>query len=334
MRAIAVTTIADQDSIGVSRLIRLSEICSAELVLIGDKKSPRWEEDKLPGNVHYFSIEDQNSRWPKLSKLIPLNHYGRKNLAYLWAIENGVEILLDTDDDNFSELDVFSHDIKLFRTIPVSKEWINVYAYFGQTKLWPRGLPLEEAMSPILETVDKLEEPQWHCFQAVVDGDPDLDAIGRMLYPESHTFRDQPPLLLEKGQFCPTNSQATLWKKELFPCLYLPVTAPFRMTDIWRGIVMNGFLHSREYKTLFGKLGVNQSRNAHNLLSDFKDEVAGHLSSRLVKQIADRFWLEGNSLGFSIVLKQIYRDLSQKQIVDTNEAEVLSVFLEEMERFV
>lgn len=333
MRAIAVTTIADQDSMGVSRLIRLSEICSAELVLIGDKKSPAWNQDRLPSNVHYFSIKDQNNKWPKLSKLIPLNHYGRKNLAYLWAIENGVELLLDTDDDNFSELDVFSQNINSYRSLPISKEWINVYAYFGQTKLWPRGLPLEEAMYPLLETVNKNEEPEWHCFQAVVDGDPDLDAIGRMLYPESHTFEDLPPLLLQKGQFCPTNSQATIWKKELFPCLYLPVTAPFRMTDIWRGMVMNGFLLSRGYKTLFGKLGVNQLRNAHNLLSDFKDEVAGHLSSRMVKQIADKYWLEENSFDYLLILKEIYHDLCQKKIVGANEEEVLNVFLEEVERF-
>lgn len=327
MRAIAVTTIAGQNSIGVNRLIKWSEICSAELVLIGDKKSPKWDKDKLPRNVHYFSIEDQNSRWPKLSKLIPLNHYGRKNLAYLWAIENGVEILLDTDDDNFSELDVFSHNTNAYRTISSSKEWVNVYAYFGKINIWPRGLPLDEAMAPRLETITHVGEPDWHCFQAVVDGDPDLDAIGRMLYPENHTFEDQPALLLEKGQFCPTNSQATLWKKELIPHLYLPVTAPFRMTDIWRGIVMSGFLHLRGYKTLFGKLGINQLRNAHDLISDFQDEVAGHVSSRIVKRIADKSWLESQNLHYSDVLLNLYRALIQSRIIETNEEKTLAEFL-------
>lgn len=332
MRAIAVTTIAAQDSIGVDRLIKLSEVCSAELVLIGDKKSPSWDKKRLPRNVHFFSVEDQNARWPKLSALIPLNHYGRKNLAYLWAVEHGIDILFDTDDDNFSEIDIFSQTTDSFRTISTAKEWINVYAYFGQAKLWPRGLPLDEVMAPIVETTNHNAEPGWHCYQSIVDGDPDLDAIGRMLYPENHRFDNQPPLLLENGQFCPTNSQATLWKKELFPYLYLPVTAPFRMTDIWRGIVMNALIQNRGYRTLFGKLGVNQSRNAHNVISDFKDEIAGHLYTRLVKQIADKFWLKEESLDYLLSLKEIYRELSQRQIVDEEEEQVLNVFLEEIER--
>jgi len=332
MRAIAVTTIADQDSLGVKRLIKWSEICSAQLVLMGDKKSPVWNKNKLPRNVHYFSIEDQNFRWPRLSQLIPLNHYGRKNLAYLWAIENGIEILLDTDDDNFSESDVFAPSTMPHRRLPEAKEWINVYAYFGQTKLWPRGLPLDEAMFPIQKTVDCVEEIEWHCFQAVVDGDPDLDAIGRMLYPESHIFENQPPLLLQNGMFCPTNSQATLWKRELFPYLYLPVTAPFRMTDIWRGIVMSGFMNLMGYKTLFGKIGVAQMRNLHNLISDFQDEVAGHINSKLVKQNSDSYWLANNATSHHLVLGQIYENLGQRRIVAQNEVQVLDIFLEEIER--
>ena len=245
MRAIAVTTIASQDSIGIKRLIRMSEICSAQLVLIGDKKTPIWEKKKLPSNVHFLSIDDQNQKWPTLSRLMPINHYGRKNLAYLWAIENDVEILLDTDDDNFSEFDVFSIATETYRTLDSDQEWVNTYAYFGQEKLWPRGLPLDEAMTPKKETITHNGNPDWHCFQAIVDGDPDLDAIGRMLYPQNHTFGDFPPMLLRGEQFCPTNSQATLWKKSLIPLLYLPLTAPFRMTDIWRGIILSGYLETK-----------------------------------------------------------------------------------------
>lgn len=330
MRAIAVTTIADQDSLGVKRLIKWSEICSAQLVLMGDKKSPVWNKNRLPRNVHYFSIEEQNFRWPRLSQLIPLNHYGRKNLAYLWAVENGIEILLDTDDDNFSESDVFAPSTKPHRKLPEAKEWVNVYAYFGQNKLWPRGLPLDEAMFPIQKTIDCVEETEWHCFQAVVDGDPDLDAIGRMLYPESHIFENQAPLLLENGTFCPTNSQATLWKRELFPYLYLPVTAPFRMTDIWRGIVLGGYMCLKGYKTFFGKLGVTQSRNVHNLIYDFQDEIQGHINNKVVRSIADMSWFEKRNLEAPSILRNIYRQLCNLNIVESNELLILDNFLKQI----
>ena len=67
------------------------------IVVVGDKKTPKsW---KYKG-VHYLSIVDQNKLFPKLSKLIPLNSYSRKNIGYLYAIKNGAEIIADGDDDN------------------------------------------------------------------------------------------------------------------------------------------------------------------------------------------------------------------------------------------
>ncbi len=331
MRAIAVTTVAGQDSPGIGRLFHLSNICSANLIIIGDKKTPVWDKKKLPTNVHFFSVEDQNERWPRLSKIMPFNHYGRKNFAYLWAIEHEVEILLDTDDDNYSEADVFSLNNANYRTIKSNLEWINVYSYFGQEKLWPRGLPLDEAMKPAEETTTALGKPEWQCFQAVVDGDPDLDAIGRMLYPEAHTFTESPPLLLRKGQFCPTNSQATLWKRELIQLLYLPVTAPFRMTDIWRGMIISGYMRTKSYGTLFGKASIIQNRNAHNLLSDFEDEVIGHIKSRIVKERADSIWLNNKELNPNQAIHRIYRELFANGIVSELEIQVLESYLREVE---
>ena len=309
MRAIAVTTIASQDSEGIQRLFRLAEICSAELVIIGDRKTPEWSNSKNPHFVHYFSVDDQIRKWPKLASLLPYNHYARKNLAYLWAIENQVEILLDTDDDNSSEVDIFNFNFENYRVVSHSQPWINVYSFFGKEFLWPRGLPLTEAYKsspPIISMRGKFE---WSCFQSLVDGDPDLDAIGRMLFPQNHTFANLAPVVLRGDQFCPTNSQATLWKKELLPLLYLPVTSSFRMTDIWRGIILSGYMSVSSMNTVFGKLAFKQDRNTHDLLNDFQDEISGHKLNSQIKELTDEVWQHWDRRHVSTGMLNIYNKL-------------------------
>ncbi len=329
VRAIAVTTISEQNSLGIQRLFQLAEISNSQLIVIGDMKTPDWKLNELPKFVHYFSIHEQAKKWPKLSGLLPLNHYARKNLAYLWALENDVDVLLDTDDDNYSEVDIFENIPYSYRLYKGSRQWVNAYAHFGRPEIWPRGLPLEEAFKP-LETTEKIESsPEWHCFQSIVDGDPDLDAIGRMLNPQQHNFVELDPLVLGNNNFCPTNSQATLWNKRLFPFLYLPITSTFRMTDIWRGIIVYGYQRKFGIQTVFGKLGFRQERNEHVLAADFIDEIPGHVHNRKIKEISDTFWgaSSGKISDFEI-FRSIYRQLVSVGILSKMEIACVNQFMD------
>ena len=335
MRAIAVTSIAAQSSPGIAKLFKLADTCSSELVIIGDKKTPVWDKSTLPNYVHYFSVEDQIEKWPSLANLLPFNHYARKNLAYLWAIEHNVSILLDTDDDNSSEVNVFENVPSNYRLIDSEVEWVNAYGYFGKHEIWPRGLPLDEARKPLSEISVVQGGLEWHCFQSIVDGDPDLDAIGRLLYPEHHDFVDSEPLLLTGNNFCPTNSQATLWKKPLLPLLYLPVTSSFRMTDIWRGIILSGYIRESSLATAFGKLGFIQDRNVHNLVSDFLDEVSGHEHNRSIRKISDGTWrdIEFCQENWASGMLSIYSQLVDKGILHSLELQCLLEFTRSAKNF-
>lgn len=328
MRAIAVTSIAAQSSPGIAKLFKLADTCSSELVIIGDKKTPVWDKSTLPSYVHYFSVEDQIEKWPSLANLLPFNHYARKNLAYLWAIEHNVSILLDTDDDNSSEVNVFENVPSNYRLIDSEVEWVNAYGYFGKHEIWPRGLPLDEARKPLAESVEVRDSLDWHCFQSIVDGDPDLDAVGRLLYPENHYFENLAPLKLTGQNFCPTNSQATLWKKPIIPLLYLPVTSSFRMTDIWRGIVLSGYMRESSFCTAIGKLGFKQDRNVHNLINDFLDEVSGHEHNREIKAISDNAWNEIESCeeNWEMGILNIYTKLIARRLLSQLDLDCLSEF--------
>jgi hypothetical protein len=51
-------------------------------------------------NCIYLDVSSQKKLFPKLSELLPYNHYCRKNLGYLYAIKKGYKIIYETDDDN------------------------------------------------------------------------------------------------------------------------------------------------------------------------------------------------------------------------------------------
>ena len=83
----------------------------------------------------------------------------------------------------------------------------------------------------------------------MVDGDPDIDAIHRLIFETTPQFSTNEALVFRKQSFCPLNSQNTLWRRKgVFPLLYLPSAVSFRFTDILRGYVAQAIIHSLDSK--------------------------------------------------------------------------------------
>ena len=122
----------------------------------------------------------------------------------------------------------------------------------------------------------------------MADGDPDVDAIYRLLFQNELNFEDNHPVLLEKGSWCSFISQNTLFFKEAFPMLYLPCHVSFRMTDIWRSFVAQAVLWSEGKKISFSAATVVQIRNQHRLMKDFADEIDGYLGNRDICEILSK----------------------------------------------
>jgi hypothetical protein len=127
--------------------------------------------------------------------------------------------------------------------------------------------------------------------QGLADLAPDVDAVWRLVDGREVTFRPGPSLYLPPGTWCPFNSQSTWWWPEAYPLLYLPSFASFRMTDIWRGFVAQRCLWELGCGLVYHGPEAVQVRNEHNLLRDFKDEVAGYLHNAEIAA-----WLGGLSL--------------------------------------
>ena len=125
-------------------LMALSRLEGWNLIVIGDKKSPKpWALN----NCTYLGVEEQKALIFKILENLPWNHYGRKNIGYLFAIKQGARIIWETDDDNIpGELwPNLLPERALISTLKTTPHPVaNIYLNFGVKKIWPRGFPLEE----------------------------------------------------------------------------------------------------------------------------------------------------------------------------------------------
>lgn len=247
------------------------------LWVMGDEKGPSSYE--LPA-TRFFSLAEQRKFSFELASLLPARHYARKNLGYLCAAQRSPDFIVETDDDNIP-LEGFwtprQRNVPARATLPDSG-WVNTYRAFTSGRIWPRGFPLEKIQGGADEIApDDLAPGDSLVQQGLANGDPDVDAIYRMICDLPFEFESAPPLRLTPNCWCPFNSQNTTFFREAFPLLYLPFHCSFRMTDIWRSFVAQRCLWEMHSSVLFSAATVFQERNEHDLRRDFEQEVPGYL---------------------------------------------------------
>lgn len=298
-----------------------------QLIVVGDKKSP--SDWRCPG-VIYLDPDEQNKLGFSILDHLPWNHYCRKMLGYLYAIKEGADIIYDTDDDNspkesWPSLPQLSGN---FKTLSGQK-FVNIYNYYSDEYIWPRGYPLDRIRYPE-EPVESESEHEVSIWQFLADEDPDVDAIYRLTIDKQIHFKNEPPVVLDAGTVCPINSQNTLFKKEVFPLLYLPAFVTFRFTDILRGLVAQPVLWQHGLRLGFGSANLVQERNPHDLMRDFKQEVPVFLHSEEVIDIANEA-LKHSSVGsMPDQLYSIYEALYDKGIVQDEEIGLLKLWLNDL----
>jgi hypothetical protein len=248
------------------------------LLIIGDSKGP-FEYD-LPG-TELWSLDRQQSLNFGLQALLPVKHYSRKNLGYLIAIERGAGLIYETDDDN-APLCGWTLRTLMAKAITLeTQHWSNVYRWFTDDLIWPRGFPLEaisdERTFPKVSAANNQTEKYAPIQQGLANNSPDVDAVWRLVLDKSFDFKKAPSILLPAGTWCPFNSQTTWWWPDTFPLLYLPSYCSFRMTDIWRSFIAQRCLWELGSGVVFHAPEVYQERNQHSLLRDFEAEVPGYL---------------------------------------------------------
>ncbi|HXM41540.1 MAG TPA: STELLO glycosyltransferase family protein [Bryobacteraceae bacterium] len=294
------------------------------VVVVGDTKTPAdWEAE----NITYLSIREQHRIFGPISQLIPVRHYSRKNLGYLFAIQNGATLILETDDDNVAGADFGVGLSAVVTGETVSHQgWVNVYKYFSDALIWPRGLPLTEIASvPPLGAVESDECP---IQSYLADDDPDVDAIYRLLYKARTSFAERPPVILNRGAWSPFNSQNTAFFEPAFALLYLPCFVSIRMTDIWRSFVAQAALWKHGYRLSFHRATMRQFRNDHDLMRDFADEIPGYLENDRIAAALRRASGESAAGDLPATARRFWQSLIDLEVVPKKELEVVDLWLD------
>ena len=245
---------------------------NCKLIVALDKKSKRFN---LKNSV-VLSTKYQEKKWPKLSKLIGWNCIQRRNFAILEAYNRGAEVIALIDDDNIPYKNWFKNiyvDKKIkCKEILTNKKIFDPVGYTNHSNLWHRGLPLELVNNRKYKIGKKnLIKPD---IQANFwNGDPDIDAVCRMIFkPECNFKKSLFPFFSKK--ISPFNSQNTLISRKVVRDYFLfPHIG--RMDDIWASF----YVTSKNYKVIYNEPTVYQQRNVHNLIKDFKDEYIGYTNS-------------------------------------------------------
>ncbi len=316
-----------------SALRELASQCKSRgytFYVIGDVPSP---PDFTIDGCEFYSLERQKQSGFKTAELLPTRHYARKNIGYLLAIRKRPVMLLETDDDNLPLPDFWNARTPRLSLPALSGNgWTNIYKYFTEANIWPRGLPLD-AIQGELPEFESLAQREMTCpiQQGLANEDPDVDAIYRLLLPLPISFRTDRRLALGRGTWCPFNSQNTAWFPEAYPLLYLPSYCSFRMTDIWRSFVAQRIAWENGWSVLFKGPDVYQERNQHNLMKDFSDEISGYLNNRKIGTQLDALKLQAGSENIGMNLIRCYEELVRMELVAAEELPLVKAWVRDIE---
>ena len=262
-------------------LQQFQKLLDWELIVVGDKKTPR--DFRLERGV-YLSPDDQERYDRQLSDAIGWNCIQRRNFGFLWAFDHGADIVATVDDDNLPD-ETWGQDLLVGKEVMVDFFETDAPCFdpVGATNhkhLWHRGFPLQLVAG---RDYSKKSKKLVRCdIQADFwNGDPDVDAIARMIYRPDCLF-DATCFPMASSAISPFNSQNTFLSRD---CLrnYWVMPHVGRMDDIWPSF----YLQSLGKKVVYHRPTVRQLRNPHDLKKDLMAEYRGYENNLdLLQQIA------------------------------------------------
>jgi len=328
----SVVTTIQAPTRSMRELVRALRRVEGSLLVCGDRKGPQVYPLK---GTELFTLERQCRLPLTLPRLLPVQHYSRKNVGYLVAMSRGAGCIYETDDDNRPNAAWKMRNRMIRAKVINGPRWCNVYRNFTDSLIWPRGFPLDKIRTSgtgKLRARGRMTEVNSPIQQGLADSSPAVDAVWRLVLDEPIHFNHADSVALQPGVWCPFNSQSTWWWSDAFPLMYLPSYCSFRTTDIWRSFVAQRCLWEMGGRVSFHTSEVVQLRNPHNLMKDFADEIPGYSrNDELVKALEEQP-LERGLDAVSTNLMKCYERLVQRGFFPTKELKLIRAWIKDLVR--
>ena len=248
------------------------------LIVVGDLKTPHKEYKKLEkefNNLKYLDPEYQEKKYKKISDLIGWNCIQRRNIGFLEAYNLGAEIIATVDDDNIP-YDFWGKEVYVNKEIYVDlystpNPVFDPLSVTDYNYLWHRGFPIQ-----LLDKKNNVRYKRKIKIKVLIqadlwDGDPDIDAIARIIYRPEVKFKNiKKPFTSNK--ISPFNSQNTFLSRRVIP-YYACLPGVGRMDDIWGSYILQKYFPR---SVIYNKPSVYQKRNVHDLAKDLEKELLGY----------------------------------------------------------
>jgi len=369
----AVITTIFPPTVLVRQLVAMKNWCT---VVVGDKKAPSHVDylHGLPsanasGHFVYLTAEDQDRLGYSILGKLRWNHFGRKNVGFLYAMVHGAEVIYDTDDDNelldttgLTDWEAVLRPVvvpgaveKSFPLFRTCHTYMNPYPMFRSRQqdtltpqfLWPRGFPLDfmrdcGTMKEVTSaSAMNVPTSSIGVLQSLANHDPDVDAIYRLRhylpvdFPRSHGPADwaKATTVVPPQTMTPFNAQATLWTRKAFWGLLLPITVHGRVSDIWRSYIVQRLMWDVGLRIAFAEPWVQQIRNAHTYLADFQSEMPLYLTaSGLVRFLIA--WRPGRAISGGEALlaaaEELFIALYEVGVIELQDVELQQAWLSDL----
>lgn len=301
MKKFIVTTTINSPTIATRKFCEFKDWT---LIVVGDTKTPHQKYKDL--DCIYLSPDDQEILNKELSDIIGWNSIRRRNLGFLFAYQQGADIVATVDDDNIPyddwgtdlyvgqeiECDLYESEHDVFDPLSVT----------FRNEVWHRGYPIE-----YVPTRHKVEYKGKTKRKVLVqsdlwDGDPDIDAMARLSIKPNVKYSDITKPYCS-NQIAPFNSQNTFLAREVIP-FYSVLPHIGRMDDIWGSYILQHYFPN---SVVYNRASVYQDRNVQDLITNLENEIIGYRNTlKLINDLENyKNYIPKNSYQFY----QLYRTL-------------------------
>lgn len=286
----------------VHNITRYGHLDDTKVWIVGDRKTPASVAEAAKGataaglETVYFDLDAQDL-WGKsfaVYGLIPLDTDARRIFGFLRALEDGAQVLLSMDDDNFPKDDdlVGCHlqtgePMRVPTVLDSPSGFHNICTDLlfmpPRSGIFPRGFPLQKRQEYWPAWRKAQPDARIGVTEGLWSADPDVDATawlngGALAY--GYVGANQQTL--QQSTWTPINSQNTSVCRELIPAfLFIPMG--FRMGsltldrygDIWGGYMLQALMQGTPWHVAFGRPLVEHRRNPHDYAADLRAEFWG-----------------------------------------------------------